>query len=213
MVTGILTNFFRDNSKHRVEVSRDHEFLALAKGQSPRATVVMCSDSRVQTHMMDATPINDIFTVRSIGNTFETALGSIKYGVLYVETPLLMFVGHSNCGAVKAKYDGLDCPEAEIMQELEYVELGGGQSFNDSIVHNVNEQVAKAMRVEAFAELVHKEELMIAGALYDFSNCYGCGHGRLIMLNVNGVTDPMHIRKHPWMPPNVHDTQIGLQLT
>ena len=63
-----------------------------AKGQSPRATVVTCSDSRVHTNMMDETPEGDLFMVRDIGNQMATAEGSVEYGVNHLASSLLLLL-------------------------------------------------------------------------------------------------------------------------
>ena len=65
-------------------------FQELAKGQHPRATVVTCSDSRVQTNTLDKTPESDLFVVRNIGNQLATAKGSVQYGVNHLASSLLI---------------------------------------------------------------------------------------------------------------------------
>lgn len=79
------------------------EFFAPFKdAQHPRATVVMCADSRVHTHAFENTPDGDLFVIRNIGNQLLSNPGSVEYGVRHLHTPLLLIVGHVACGAVKA---------------------------------------------------------------------------------------------------------------
>ena len=76
---------------------------ALAEGQRPWATVLTCADSRVSpAWVFDTTP-GELFVIRSAGNTaFTEAIASIEYSISVLNTPLVMVMGHSGCGAVQA---------------------------------------------------------------------------------------------------------------
>jgi carbonic anhydrase len=76
----------------------------LAKGQEPWATIVCCSDSRVPPELIFRTGLGELFVVRNAGNTAASAqsLGSIEYSVAPVGVPLIVVLGHSDCGALKA---------------------------------------------------------------------------------------------------------------
>src|SRR3989338_5450538 len=92
----------QDDGKSYLAAHNSGFFKELSKGQKPRATVVTCSDSRVHTNMLDKTPEGDLFMVRNIGNQLATAKGSVQYGVNHLASSLLIFIGHSSCGAIKA---------------------------------------------------------------------------------------------------------------
>lgn len=77
--------------------------LELAKGQSPFAAYVTCSDSRVPPELLFGRGLGELFIIRNAGNTVDTvALGSIEYAVAVLNTPLVVVMGHESCGAVKA---------------------------------------------------------------------------------------------------------------
>ena len=73
----------------------------LINEQHPWATVLTCADSRVSpSWIFDTTP-GELFVIRSAGNTaFDAAIASIEYSVSILQTPLVMVMGHSGCGAV-----------------------------------------------------------------------------------------------------------------
>lgn len=98
----LLHNIFNDNSRHLIRKNMDVELFNIQDGQTPRATIVSCSDSRVQSSTIDDTPINDLFYIRNIGNQIESAKGSVRYGVQYLHTPVLLIIGHVECGTIKA---------------------------------------------------------------------------------------------------------------
>lgn len=160
-------------------------FQELAKGQHPRATVVTCSDSRVHTNMLDKTPEGDLFMVRDIGNQIATAPGSVQYGVNHLNSSLLLIIGHSKCGAIKAASGDFSSLEAPIQKEL--ATIGKVTGDIDGVKLNVNNQVAKAM--ELFGDKVKEGHLLIVGGVYDFANDMKQGDGSLNIINVNGVTD------------------------
>lgn len=177
-------------------------FDALVKGQQPRATVVTCSDSRVHTHALDETPDGDLFMIRDIGNQHVTGEGSVEYGVRHLHTPLLMFVGHSSCGAVKAAMGGYAGIEPAIKKELDTLIVPGKNPKDDkevmaSVESNVNAQVASALK--KYAAEVKAGKLTVMGAVYDFRNDYKQGSGRLVVVNVNGETDGAKIKQTPVM--------------
>lgn len=162
-------------------------FQDLAKGQHPRAVVVTCSDSRVHTNMLDQTPEGDLFMIRDIGNQIATAKGSVEYGINHLGASLLLIIGHSSCGAIKAASGDYDALEPAIKKELDSISIKKGVTNIDGVKTNVNNQVAAAM--EEYAELVKEGHLLIVGAVYDFADDMKQGAGKLNMINVNGQTD------------------------
>jgi carbonic anhydrase len=119
---GFLRELTRDNGAF----VRSHDakfFKAFADSQKPRATVVACSDSRVQSPAFDATPENDLFTIRNIGNQLTTAEGSVDYGVGHLKTPVLLILGHSGCGAIKAAMGDFSQQPEAVRRELETIDV------------------------------------------------------------------------------------------
>lgn len=172
--------------------SRDEAyFRPLATGQAPRATVVTCSDSQVQTHAFDRTPDGDLFVVRNFGNQLATDQGSVEYGVRRLHTPLLIFIGHSACGAIKAASGNLRRESAAIRRELATIRIPKGVAVMAGVRRNVDNQVAAA--IKKFRTEVRQGDLAIVGAVYDFSNELGRGYGRLDIVNINGETDAARI--------------------
>ncbi len=65
------------------------------------ATVISCSDSRVPVELIFDAGIMELFVVRVAGNVCDTdEAGSIEYGLAHVHTPVLVVLGHTQCGAV-----------------------------------------------------------------------------------------------------------------
>jgi carbonic anhydrase len=186
-VLTFLNDLKSDNSvymdSHKIEF-----FAGLAKGQTPRATVVTCSDSRVQSNMFDRSPEGELFTVRNIGNQLGTAEGSVEYGVHHLHTPILLFIGHSRCGAIAAASGNYSKESAAIKRELDTIAIPKDINNTDGVKLNVHNQVASAMF--KFAEEIEAGHLTVIGAVMDFADDMHRGSGKLHIIDVNGETDP-----------------------
>lgn len=201
-IRAIIKNLVTDNQSF-VKSNKAAHFDGHIKGQKPRATVVTCSDSRVHTHALDKDPEGDLFMIRDIGNQLTTAEGSVEYGVRHLHTPLLLVIGHSACGAVKAVMGGYAGIEAPIKRELDTIKVPGKNPADNkevmaSVEANVNNQIAFAM--EKFAPEIKAGKLAVMGAVYDFRNDYNQGHGKLVITNVNGDTDAAKIKASGILP-------------
>src|SRR4029079_10982485 len=84
----------------------------LAEAQSPFAMIIGCADSRVAPEILFDVGKGDIFVVRGAGNVVSGAgasvKGSIEYAVAELNVPLIVVLGHSGCGAVKAAIQHLN---------------------------------------------------------------------------------------------------------
>lgn len=76
---------------------------ALAKGQTPFASVLSCADSRVPPEVIFHTGLGELFVVRAAGHvTDSSVLASLEYGAEHLHIPLIVVMGHESCGAVAA---------------------------------------------------------------------------------------------------------------
>lgn len=173
-------------------------FVPFIHGQDPIATMVTCADSRLHTHALDIHPDGDLFLVRNIGNQVATAEGSIEYGIRHLHTPVLFIIGHSSCGAVEAAMSDHSKLEPAIKRELETIKVVSNkpddhEEVKKSVEANVNHQVLTALK--KYETDIKEGRLTVIGGVYDFRNDYHQGSGRLVLINVNGETNPAAIRK------------------
>ena len=77
--------------------------LANQDAQHPFAVVLTCSDSRVSPEILFDQGIGDLFVIRNAGNLIsDIDMGSIEYAVEHLDTKLIVVLGHTECGAIKA---------------------------------------------------------------------------------------------------------------
>ena len=85
---------------HRFAVESRAELVA---GQAPAAAVLCCADSRVGPELIFDQPRAALFVCRVAGNiASDEVVGSLEYAVKVLGSKLVVVLGHSQCGAVKA---------------------------------------------------------------------------------------------------------------
>src|SRR5262249_888048 len=85
----------------------------LVKGQEPVPVVLTCAASRVVPEVIFNKGLGDLFVLRVAGNVADRApgiLGSAEYAVGKLKVPLIVVLGHENCGAVQAALKGDPLP-------------------------------------------------------------------------------------------------------
>lgn len=198
-----IKKIIQGNDAFRHDHPKNH-FDAFQSGQTPAVTIISCSDSRVHTQLFDFEPDNNIFAIRNVGNQIVNAEGSVDYGIHHLPTKVLLVMGHSSCGAIKAAMGDYSGETSGIKAELDTLkpvmamddqEGTFNQRWTQNVERNVDFQVNKAL--ELYADKVEAGALAVVGAVYDFNDLWGKGRGALIVVNINGVSDPQEIMNHP----------------
>lgn len=71
--------------------------------QTPYAVIVGCADSRVSPEIIFDEGVGDLFVVRVAGNVIgPLELDSVEYSAIYLNSSIILVMGHENCGAVDA---------------------------------------------------------------------------------------------------------------
>ncbi|MCC6413264.1 MAG: carbonic anhydrase [Saprospiraceae bacterium] len=97
--------FLVGQTKHPHQTKQ--RILETQNGQHPFAVVVTCSDSRVSPEIIFDEGLGDLFVIRTAGNLMsDLELGSIEYAVEHLGATLVVVLGHTECGAVKAFVEG-----------------------------------------------------------------------------------------------------------
>jgi carbonic anhydrase len=102
-----LQRLMEGNARYAANTPNERDFsagrAARAGAQYPIAAILSCSDSRVVPDLVFDQSPGDLFVVRLAGNFLDDdGLASLEYAVKFLGAPLLVVVGHTNCGAVAA---------------------------------------------------------------------------------------------------------------
>jgi len=93
---------------NNLSVSKDLlQLVMLTKDkQQPFTSVLSCSDSRAPVEMLFDQALGDVFSVRLAGNiASDKVIGSLEFSSKYLGSKLIVVLGHTDCGAVKAACD------------------------------------------------------------------------------------------------------------
>ena len=149
----------------------------LSKGQAPFAVIVGCSDSRTPPTDVFNRGIGDLFIIRVAGNTVDpVGLGSIEYGVGVLGAPLIVVLGHTNCGAVeaavkvvkdKAKFPGsIGTMVAPIVPAVKSLK-GNEDLVNRAVRANVERVAARLQGAKPIvSKAVAAKKVRVVGAVY-----------------------------------------------
>lgn len=92
---------------------------ALTDGQSPFAIILSCADSRVPSELVFDCGLGDLFVVRVAGNVCAPSLvGSVEFAAATFDTQLVVVMGHTRCGAVKATIEALTTRDAALSENI-----------------------------------------------------------------------------------------------
>ena len=179
-------------------------FEEFSDDQKPYITLVTCCDSRVPLNSLLPDTSNKVFSIQNIGNQILSTEGSVDYGIYHLKTPLLFFLGHSDCGAIKAYLKGFDDETYNIKHELDFLRPTIKETTTDRdfealhasvIEKNLDYQVNIAFK--KYKDLVNSGQLTIMAGVYDFRGEYGKGKGDIVIVNVNKQKNVETIRNLP----------------
>ncbi len=163
--------FVKDGSIHP-ERTKERR-LETAERQEPFAVILGCSDSRVSPEIIFDQGIGELFIVRIAGNVVgHIELDSIEYPTLYLNSSLVMVLGHENCGAVKAVLDGntkdIEAVATLIEPAAERTKGQGEDRLENTIKMNVKLIVQQLKNTPVLSNLITQKKLNIVGAYYNF---------------------------------------------
>jgi len=150
----------------------------LVAGQQPYAIILGCSDSRVSPELLFDESLGQLFIVRDAGNVADSVtLGSIEYAAEHLHVKLLVVLGHTSCGAVKATLEGGEVTPnigaiarriAPAAAKAKAKNLDGPETAHAASIQNVYDQIAACSEQSpVLRELVDNSALKIVGAIYN----------------------------------------------
>lgn len=157
----------------------------VAGGQHPFAIILGCADSRLSPEIIFDQGLGDVFVIRVAGNIIDDAIvGSIEYAAEHLHAPLIVVLGHSNCGAVAATVAGgeldghLPSLAKAIKPAVDQARNQAGDLLDNAVRANAR-MVAEQLNASEpiLAKLVRSGQLKVVAARYDLST------GRVTLLS------------------------------
>ncbi|MDI1309695.1 MAG: carbonic anhydrase [Methylotenera sp.] len=153
--------------------------------QHPFASFLSCSDSRAPVELLFDQALGDIFSVRLAGNiASDKAIGSLEFSSKYLGSKLIVVMGHTSCGAVKAACDDfrdghigeiINFIKPSIRHEKTVLNKDDRTSKNPDFVQkinvlNVKHQIDTIIRQsDILNDMIEARQIAIIGSVYDLS--------------------------------------------
>jgi len=142
--------------------------------QEPFAAVLSCADSRVPAEMVFDQSIGQIFVCRVAGNIITPEIiGSLEYGAAVLGTKVIVVMGHSHCGAVKATIQGKEVPGqiSSLFQHIQPAVDQAGSDIEAAIKANAKIQaMLLSQSSTVIAGMVKAGSLKVTSAYYDLGS-------------------------------------------
>ena len=164
---------------------RPEDFAALAEGQTPTAIIVACADSRVAPELIFDQGVGDLFVIRIAGNVVTGAgpvvKGSLEFAVAELGARLILVLGHTACGAVKAAVEHIDKKDklpgsieglVDLIRPAVVAAAGQpGDKVDNVIKTNVKRCVETIKGVDPIlSKVAASGELKVVGGVYDLKS-------------------------------------------
>lgn len=172
--------------------------------QKPYLTLVTCCDSRVPLNSLMPDTSNRVFSIQNIGNQILSTEGSVDYGIYHLKTPMLLFLGHSDCGAIKSYLEGFDDASFNIKHELDFLrpsikEVETAKDFEKLHSHVIEKNLDYQVNIacKKYKDLIVAGKLVVMAGFYDFKGEFGKDQGDIVIVNVNKVKSVSELRCLP----------------
>ena len=139
--------------------------------QEPFAAVLSCADSRVPVELLFDQTIGHIFVTRVAGNFAATEIiASLEYGAAVLGTKVILVLGHSGCGAVKATIAAKEVP-GQISALFSYIQPAVDQAGpNLEAASKANAKIQAALLRQSstvISGFVKEKKLKVVAGYYD----------------------------------------------
>ena len=109
-----LAPFFEGYRQFRAQYFRENEAMIkalMAKGQTPKAMMIACSDSRIDPSLKFGVSPGEMFIVRNVANlvppygpdnAYHGTSAALEFAVLALQVEHIIVMGHAKCGGIHA---------------------------------------------------------------------------------------------------------------
>jgi carbonic anhydrase len=156
--------------EHDLDILKQHT----VEKQEPFAAVLSCADSRVPVEIVFDQTIGHIFVTRVAGNVITPEIiASLEYGAVVLGTKVILVMGHSNCGAVKAAIQGKAVP-GQISALFPHIQPAIDQAGpNLEAATKANAKIQATLLSESstvISSLVKENKLKVVAGYYDLGS-------------------------------------------
>ena len=181
-----LAELLEGNARYAANEPVEKDFsagrAARVEAQFPIAAILGCSDSRVSPELLFDQGPGDLFVVRLAGNFLDDdGFASLEYAVKFLGAPLVMVLGHTNCGAVAAavkvvtEHAELPGHLPELIKSIEPAVIAAhGRHPSDLVAAAIEENVRLNVKrliddTPIMSDALAAKKIAVAGGIYDLA--------------------------------------------
>ena len=181
-----LAELLEGNARYAANEPVEKDFsvgrAARVEAQFPIAAILGCSDSRVSPELLFDQGPGDLFVVRLAGNFLDDdGFASLEYAVKFLGAPLLMVLGHTNCGAVAAavkvvtEHAELPGHLPELIKSIEPAVIAAhGRHPSDLVAAAIEENVRLNVKrliddTPIISDALAAKKIAVSGGIYDLA--------------------------------------------
>lgn len=182
-----LKRLMDGNARYAANTSSNKDFsagrVARVSAQYPFAAILSCADSRVAPELAFDEGPGELFVVRVAGNFVnDDGLASLEYGVKFLGIPLIMVLGHTNCGAVDATIkvlkDNAKLPGhlPGLIDAIKPAVAAAKKAkpenlLEEAIIENVRHNVTRLTNAKPIvSQMVSDGKVRVVGGVYDLAS-------------------------------------------
>lgn len=167
--------------------------------QKPKVALITCSDSRIPLALYgDLKDImGNVFVGKDIGNTSLDSDAVINYAIQHLKIPVVVILGHTDCGAVKSAAENFDNETDAIKKRLTTIKntFTNTDDHIKCVENNVNDSVEKITK--QYAQNIDSNSLCVVGCVCDTSGAYNKNKcSATYIININGQKDKQTLGSH-----------------
>lgn len=171
------------NHNQRETLNRREQLL---EGQAPFAVILGCSDSRVPAEIVFDQGLGDLFVIRIAGNIVAPSqIGSIEFAIEQFASPIVVVLGHTQCGAISATVKAMTQPAHEMQSNhigsiVKRIKPCVAELLKSNLIQDQDALISSACKAnirasvnqlthssEFIENMVEQQKLAIVGAEYD----------------------------------------------
>jgi carbonic anhydrase len=181
-----LDRLMQGNARYAANEPLERDFsagrAARAESQFPIAAILGCSDSRVVPDLLFDQSPGSLFVVRLAGNFLDDdGFASLEYAVHFLGAPLVMVLGHTNCGAVAAavkvvkEHAELPGHLPELIKSIEPAVIAAhGRHPSDLLAAAIEENVRLNVKrliddAPIMSDALAAKKIAVSGGIYDIA--------------------------------------------
>lgn len=181
-----LDRLMQGNARYAANEPVEKDFsvgrAARVEAQFPIAAILGCSDSRVSPELLFDQGPGDLFVVRLAGNFLDDdGFASLEYAVQFLSAPLVMVLGHTNCGAVAAAVkvvkERVELPGhlPELIKSIEPAVIAAhGRHPSDLVAAAIEENVRLNVKrliddAPIMSDALAAKKIAVSGGIYDLA--------------------------------------------